>query len=40
MTVSMEVAVNRHVGFQISRTIRCFWHSLYLLSNTALHPRI
>jgi hypothetical protein len=29
MTVSTEAPLSGHAGFQISKTIRCFWRSLY-----------
>jgi hypothetical protein len=28
MTVSVEALCDRHDGFQISRTVRCFWRTL------------
>jgi len=29
MTISMEAALSEHAGFPISKTVRCFWHTLY-----------
>ena len=36
MTVSMEVTHRGHAGFQISKTIRCFWHILYYTKNCSV----
>jgi hypothetical protein len=33
VTVSMEAPRSGHAGFQISKTIRCFWRTLYNMLN-------
>jgi hypothetical protein len=30
VTVSMEAPRSGHAGFHISKTVRCFWRTLYL----------
>jgi hypothetical protein len=36
VTVSMEAPRSGHAGFQISKTIRCFWRTLYMFKEIQL----
>jgi len=38
MMVSVEASRSRHVGFQISKTVSCFWSILYIPLLTSIIP--
>ena len=38
MMVSVETACSRHAGFQISKTVKCFWSTSYIPLLTSIIP--